>query len=187
MSGFFEAGTGAPFLNGYFDADTGRRISEREAHRRMSLEHETLTRRYRIRGQYAEAEHQKDLAIYHREMARRSSTSTNPREGHCFISTACVEAAGLPDNCLELQTLRGFRDYYVAQQQGGEALIQKYYLIAPSIVRAIQERNDAHDFFARIFEEDIVTAVELIKKGDFECALKHYTTMVSRLKSNLSH
>ena len=33
--------------------------------------------------------------------------------GLCFLTTACVEARGLPDNCLELHILRKFKGRFV--------------------------------------------------------------------------
>ncbi len=107
----------------------------------------------------------------------------NVSSGPCFISTACTTAANLPDDCQELQTLRRFRDSYVAQQPRGKELIEEYYRIAPKIVKAIQGRPDAHTCFSKIFEDDILRAVELIQHGNFERALQHYTEMTTRLKS----
>jgi hypothetical protein len=31
----------------------------------------------------------------------------------CFITTACIEAKGLPDYCLEINVMRQFRDEYI--------------------------------------------------------------------------
>ena len=140
MSGVREGGTGMPFVNGYFDKDTGRRLSEKEAHNRMSSYHKDLASFYRKHGKHAKAENEERRAKYQRDIAKISSTSTDPGTGHCYISTSCVEAANLPDDCLELQILRQFRDNYLTNQPRGKELIQKYYSIAPHIVRSITKR-----------------------------------------------
>ena len=38
----------------------------------------------------------------------------------CYITTACTEVMGLPDDCEALMTLRGFRDGWLREQDGGE-------------------------------------------------------------------
>src|SRR6185295_8850185 len=38
-----------------------------------------------------------------------------PPRGLCFITTACAQAQGLPDDCEELTVLRGLRDDYIRQ------------------------------------------------------------------------
>ena len=100
----------------------------------------------------------------------------------CFISTACVEVAGLPDNCDELQTLRTFRDGFIANLPEGRNLIGDYYRVAPKIVSSIRTRPDSHDIFSRIFKEDVLVAVDKVKKGDSAGALQHYKEMVCRLR-----
>ncbi len=47
-----------------------------------------------------------------------------------FLTTACLQAAGLPDNCKELQTLRRFRDEYVSRLPNGSAILSHYLNVA---------------------------------------------------------
>lgn len=49
----------------------------------------------------------------------------------CFLTSACVEAKGLPDDCSELSVLRHFRDSYLAGIEEGKAEICEYYHVAP--------------------------------------------------------
>ena len=46
--------------------------------------------------------------------------------GGCFLTSACTEARGLPDDCHELTVLRAFRDGYLRSQPEGEAEIAEY-------------------------------------------------------------
>ena len=62
------------------------------------------------------------------------STDTNAEAGTCFLTTACVEAENLSDDCYELNTLRNFRDSYVRGLPEGDAIISEYYDIAPKII-----------------------------------------------------
>ena len=55
----------------------------------------------------------------------KSGSSGSGSEG-CYLTSACVMARGLPDHCEELETLRLFRDEYLAGQPGGRAEIEQY-------------------------------------------------------------
>ena len=62
----------------------------------------------------------------------KSGSSHTGHSGHgsssgtdgCYLTSACVMAKGLPDHCEELETLRVFRDEYLAGQPGGRAEIE---------------------------------------------------------------
>lgn len=51
----------------------------------------------------------------------------NPDSGGCYLTTACVEAKGLPDDCEELTILRDFRDHWLKKQPGGAEEIAEYH------------------------------------------------------------
>ena len=101
--------------------------------------------------------------------------------GLCFITTACVEAAGLPGNCTELEPMRYLRDEYLAKSDDGKRMIQEYYEIAPSIVEKIKREDNSKEVFGDI-SNDIRGIVLLIKTGNLESATEHYKDMVLRLK-----
>lgn len=63
------------------------------------------------------------------------------KKNGCFLTSACVSNAGLPDNCFELQTLRDFRDNYLALTAEGRFLIDQYYVEAPIILDFINSDN----------------------------------------------
>ena len=52
----------------------------------------------------------------------RSSSGTG-----CFLTTACCEYKGLPDDCHELTIMRKFRDEYLKSKQYGKEMIDAYY------------------------------------------------------------
>jgi hypothetical protein len=101
--------------------------------------------------------------------------------GPCFITTACVEAAGLPDNCTELETMKYLRDEYLAKSDEGKRMVQEYYEIAPSIVEKIRKEENSNEVFSGIFNA-IRGIVSLIEIGDLENATEHYKEMVLGLK-----
>lgn len=101
--------------------------------------------------------------------------------GTCFISTACMEAMGLPDNCAELETLRNFRDEYLAKDNEGRRIIGEYYKIAPNIVEEIKRRSNKHEIFSTIFR-DINKIISFIHAENPELAIKRYKEMVVQLE-----
>jgi hypothetical protein len=103
----------------------------------------------------------------------------------CFITTACVEANGLSDNCSELNTLRAFRDGFMLGHSEGEKLIAEYYVIAPQILKRIREQPDAQAILVALYRP-IQDCVLLINAGENEAALWHYVTMVENLKDTYS-
>ncbi|MBN2487714.1 MAG: DUF4157 domain-containing protein [Methanosarcinaceae archaeon] len=103
------------------------------------------------------------------------------KSGHCFLTTACIEAKGLPDDCKELTVLRNFRDGYMNNIDGGMEMIKEYYDIAPKIVRNIYASNEAKKEFVSLYG-DIEKCVDLIEKDKNSEAIKIYRQMVLRLK-----
>lgn len=97
----------------------------------------------------------------------------------CFMTTACVEHRGLPDDCHELTTMRYMRDEWLAKQPGGQAEIDEYYAIAPGIVERINMRDDAGDVWERLYQEYILPCVAAADAGEFEKAHEVYKLMVS--------
>ena len=99
----------------------------------------------------------------------------------CYLTTACVESMNLPDNCLELRVLRDFRDRILMQEPSSRKAVKEYYKIAPEIVQAVGERDDAQDIWHSIYR-DIKHAVFLVLSGDFKGSFQHYQQMTMRLK-----
>jgi hypothetical protein len=102
----------------------------------------------------------------------------------CFLSSACVAARGLPDDCEELEVLRRFREEVLAGTAEGEALLQEYGEIAPRLVRAIDDRPDASGIYERIYS-DLVRCVRDIRNQDLEAAKERYRRLVEALAEEL--
>ena len=66
-----------------------------------------------------------------------------PAKG-CFLTTACCEVLGLPDDCFELRTLRRYRDETLAAMPGGNAAIAAYYRIGALDPRPASARRPRH-------------------------------------------
>lgn len=55
----------------------------------------------------------------------------------CFITTALCEYEHKPDDCIELQKLRRFRDTYMQETDDRKMLVSLYYRIGPVLVSRI--------------------------------------------------
>jgi hypothetical protein len=99
----------------------------------------------------------------------------------CFLTTACVEHAGLPDDCEELTVMRAFRDSYLNRFEEGRLLIDQYYRIAPRIVEHIRRASDRRRVLDWVLHEVRATA-KAIGRGESEAAIARYAAMVLRLQ-----
>ncbi len=99
----------------------------------------------------------------------------------CFLTSACTEARGMPDDCHELTVLRNFRDGYLRSQPEGEAEIAEYYAVAPRIVASIQQRPDRTDIFETIYRDLVAPCVSMIEQGKREEAHFLYRAYTKKL------
>ena len=100
----------------------------------------------------------------------------------CFVTTACIRAKGLPDDCEELTVLRAFRDKWVRTRENGREEIQLYYDLAPGIVAKIDRLPDANEIWSAVYEEMIRPCVDMIHRNDGEGAYRLYKDYTFRLK-----
>lgn len=104
-------------------------------------------------------------------------------EPSCFITTAVCEAAGLPDDCRELRTLRQFRDTWMMTTPEGQAKVAEYYAVAPAAVRRIDQRADRSEVYAELRQTFILPSVEFVERGEFAAAEDRYTAMMTHVRS----
>ncbi len=109
------------------------------------------------------------------------SSNTNP--SGCFLTSACVDALGKEDDCYELETLRRFRDEWLACQEGGEQDIARYYAFAPGIVRQIDQLPYKLVLYTAIYNELIAPCVSLIEEKKMQEAWNLYRSYTEELIS----
>ncbi|MCI6851018.1 MAG: hypothetical protein MR883_05800 [Clostridiales bacterium] len=112
--------------------------------------------------------------------SKSGSGSGSGTEG-CYLTSACVVARGLPDHCEELQTLRFFRDEYLAKQPGGQAEIEQYYALAPRIVTAINQLPNATAVWNTVYQELVELCVQMIHANQNAAAHQFYKSYASNL------
>lgn len=106
----------------------------------------------------------------------------------CYITTAVCESFGKTDDCYELRLLRDYRDTYLAALPGGEAMIEEYYDVAPSVVKHINQSENAGEIYRSIWDRYLAPCVMMIEEGRNEECRELYERMVHSLRdSYMSH
>ena len=102
----------------------------------------------------------------------------------CFLTSACCQYKGLPDDCSELTILRAFRDNYLLKNERGCELVEEYYRIAPDIVDKINSSTDKDTIYEMIYI-NIHTIITMIEKREYNDAILEYKSMVLRVQKNV--
>ena len=139
---------------------------KREKEGNASIEHDTVKK-------YCWGYNYEDCPLY-----KNASGSSSG----CFLTSACVEAKGLPDDCYELTTLRAFRDGYMRSLPEGASDICEYYHTAPGIVEKIRQLPNATEIFNKIYDELVLPCVHLIENGKKQEAYAAYRNYVKKLQ-----
>lgn len=121
-----------------------------------------------------------DCPVYKGYMQRPADT--NGGSGGCYLTSACVEARGLADDCRELTVLRRFRDGWLKEQPCGGCDVEEYYCTAPAIVEAIRKLPNAAEVFDAIYRELVRPCVALIDGGDNAGAYRAYKDYTRKLR-----
>lgn len=104
------------------------------------------------------------------------------KKGFCYITTAVCESQNKPDNCHELTVLREYRDQYLMMSEEGQRLVAEYYALAPSIVMALNRREDSAQIYDGIYQEYLIPCIRYAENGkNVECK-KLYMDMVHHLQ-----
>jgi len=103
----------------------------------------------------------------------------------CFLTTACVEHARLPDNCRELQAMRALRDCYLRHLPRGKAMIEEYYSVAPVIVARLRHFPERGKVLDALLSQ-IRIAVRLMEHGREAEALALCWREFERLSRNFA-
>lgn len=118
------------------------------------------------------------LQSFSTQYGQTINKAVSARQNRCFITTAICHADAKPDDCDELQTLRGFRDTVMAACPEWANLTQHYYEIAPRIVDAINARADSGEIWRQLRDVYLRDAIAAVKLGENEKAISIYREMV---------
>jgi hypothetical protein len=112
----------------------------------------------------------------------KKEKESSAKKSKCYLTSACVEHLGLPDDCRELMVLREFRDGWLHAAPGGPRMIEAYYRTAPALVRAIETSPAPGLFYSRIYRV-VRGCVDSIERGQPQRAMDSYVALVRALRA----
>ncbi|MBQ6796749.1 MAG: hypothetical protein IJP10_01930 [Clostridia bacterium] len=107
----------------------------------------------------------------------------NKSSGGCYLTSACVDARSLPDDCHELTSMRALRDKYIRTLPEGDAVISDYYRYAPEIVEKINQSSDSKTILEKIYTDMILPCVKLFDAQKYHEAYILYKKYAESLKA----
>lgn len=115
---------------------------------------------------------------HNEDKSEKSSTDIS-----CFLTTACIRyfKKTFDDNCYELQVLRWFRDSFVSLDDK-----EHYYEIAPVIVNAINELDNADVVYEYIYTNIVHYCVCQIEQRNYDNAYNRYKNGVLELEERFA-
>lgn len=105
----------------------------------------------------------------------------------CYITTAVCESMNKSDDCYELTLLRDYRDSYLLATDEGGKIVQKYYDIAPTIVKRIAQEKQPQLVYQEIWDSYLNECIHLIEVAELEKTKDLYTDMVEDLSVKYFH
>ncbi len=99
----------------------------------------------------------------------------------CYLTTAVCAAEGKADDCAELTALRAFRDGWL-KSNGGQALIDSYYELAPTMVTLMDHCEDSTAIYSQLRNRWIDPCLDLIARGENQACKDSYVAMVEYLQ-----
>jgi tetratricopeptide (TPR) repeat protein len=113
----------------------------------------------------------------------KTDFSISSDNSNCFITTATCAALGKPDDCVELNSFRRFRDNWLLRQMDGQTLVDEYYRTAPAIVAAIDRSPEKNAAYSSLWREYLAPCLHLIEAGRFSECKEMYRKMVVTLQN----
>src|SRR5574337_1244244 len=109
------------------------------------------------------------------ETQRAQAQASAASGGLCFITTACCDAAGLPDDCDILTAMRAFRDDVMMGDPLMRELVELYYEKAAELVAFFMYNvSDARAFWKSVKSFWIDPIYSSLMYGDYETAVNKY-------------
>ena len=112
---------------------------------------------------------------------RKNNRSGGRKKSSCYITTATCISLGKPDDCVELVSIRSFRDNWLIHQKKGLEIIENYYNLAPVILNSINNSRNPKIIYQNIWNNYLKEFFELIASRKNKSALKIFLKMITEL------
>ncbi len=101
--------------------------------------------------------------------------------GGCYITSACLDAMGLPRDSLELIAMKVLTKEHILKSFQGKRDYLSYGRKGPAIVQAIESRNDSHGIWKQVYEK-LKDITATILSNDYEKGHGQYKDLVLGLE-----
>ncbi len=111
-------------------------------------------------------------------------SGTQDKSSGCYLTTACMVhmQETFDDSCIELMTLRWFRDNFVSKDD-----IEHYYYVAPIIVNKINLEPNNNRIYELIYDFVIRPCVLAIQQKQYEFAYRRYKNSILALEKQFAN
>ncbi len=100
----------------------------------------------------------------------------------CYVTTAVCQNLNRGEDCEELRLIKDFRDGYLSGTKEGQALIEEYYDIAPTLVKRIAKDAEAQAKYIWLWNTYLAPCVAYIRAGQQEACKDTYCHMMEKLR-----
>ena len=125
-----------------------------------------------------EARISKSGDVYEKGLFGGDKEKVGEAKSACILSSACITARGLPDDCDELTILRKFREDYLEGTARGNSILQEYQNISGQILQWIDRSDDRLVLYNDLYRRLVRGTVDLLCLGQIEAAINHYRVIV---------
>ena len=101
----------------------------------------------------------------------------------CYVTTAVCRNLNKGEDCEELRLIKDFRDGYLSSTKEGQALIEEYYDIAPTLVKRIDKDVDSQAKYLWLWNTYLAPCIAYIKSGLQEECRETYCSMIEELRA----
>lgn len=119
------------------------------------------------------------------DRGREDSSDTSDKPCGCYITTACLEARGIPvKDSLEYRTIKDLTKNHILASFSGKRDYVKYNKIGPGIVEAVNARSDSQEIWGGVYS-DLQNVSGLVLQGMYEAGHQAYKRMVGSLQEKV--
>jgi hypothetical protein len=99
----------------------------------------------------------------------------------CYVTTACLDAMGLPRDSLELRAMKVLTNNHILRSFSGKRDYVTYQRKGPKIVQAIESREDAQSIWRSIYDQ-LKNVTASILSNNYEEGHQQYKELILGLE-----
>ena len=111
-----------------------------------------------------------------------SGSSSSDSGACCYITTACLDAMGLPIDSLEMRAMKTLTKEHILKSFSGKRDYILYGRKAPKVVEAIKTRSDSNEIWKVVYET-LREITSTVLSMDYGKAHQQYRELVLGLES----